>query len=268
MATGIPHGTLPGAGGPPEPGGNTAGPPSARPAGGWTPGRVVTVVLGSVLALISLGLLGGGGTALWADQALRHDGYVTTGTATYSTTGYALASERVDLGWGSLLTGLIGEVRLRVTPVAPGRPVFVAVGPADRVAAYLAGAAYTMVTGTGPDDRVSRSGAGRPEMPQTAGVWAAEVSGTGTQTLRWTAQAGGWTAVAMNPDGSPGLTVYADVGVSAPRLFELAVDLIIGGIAAGALAGAMILVPVRLAAGRGDRDDGRARQLPHREATG
>jgi len=242
MATGIPHGTVPGTGWP--------GPPPG-PAGGWTAGRIVAVVAGALLALVSLGLLGAGGTALWADQALRHDGYVTAGTAAYSTTGYALASERVSLGWGWLLTGLIGEVRLRVTAAGPDRPVFVAVGPADRVASYLSGAAYTMVTGTGPGDQVSRSGAGRPGAPQTAGVWAAEASGMGTQTLRWTVRSGDWMAVAMNADGSPGLTVYADAGVSAPRLFELAVDLIIGGIAAGALAGALILVPVRLAAGAG-----------------
>jgi hypothetical protein len=57
------------------------------------------VVIGAVLALASLGLLGGGGTLMWADQALRQGGYVTTGTAAYSTTGYALASEHVDLGW-------------------------------------------------------------------------------------------------------------------------------------------------------------------------
>ena len=68
------------------------------------------MVIGSVLALVSLSLLGAGVTLLWAGQALRQDGYVTTRTATYSTTGYALASERVDLGWGWLLTGLIGEL--------------------------------------------------------------------------------------------------------------------------------------------------------------
>ena len=56
-------------------------------------------------------------------------------------------------------------------------------------------------------------------------------------------------AVAMNPDGSAGLTVRADAGVSAPWLFLLAVELIIGGIVAGALSAALIAVPVRLAAG-------------------
>jgi hypothetical protein len=248
MATGIPHGTIAGAGGLRRPE-DTPGPPPARPGGGWTAGRVITVVLGSVLALISLGLLGGGGTLLWADQALRDDGYVTTGTATYSTTGYALASERVNLGWGWLLTGLVGDVRLRGTSAVPGRPVFVAIGPAGRVAAYLSGTAYTTVTGTGTGGLVSHYGTVKPAPPQTAGIWISQAAGTGTQTLRWTAQAGDWMAVAMNPDGSARLTVRADAGVSAPGLFRLAVELIIGGVVAGALSAALVWVPVRLAAG-------------------
>lgn len=45
------------------------------------------------------------------------------------------------------------------------------------------------------------------------------------------------------------LAVRADAGVSAPRLFRLAVELIVGGIMAGALSAALIVVPVRLAAG-------------------
>ncbi len=248
MATGIPHGTIAGAGGPGGPD-DIAGLPSARPGRGWTAGRVIAVIIGSVLALVSLGLLGGGGTLLWADQALRHDGYMTTGTATYSTTGYALAGERVNLGWGLLLTGLIGDVRLQVTATTPDRPVFVAIGPADRVSAYLSGTAYTTVTGTGPGGLVSQHGTVRPAPPQTTGIWIAQAAGTGTQTLRWTAQAGDWMIVAMNPDGSAGLTVRAGAGVSAPSLFRLAVELIIGGIMAVALSAALIMVPVRLAAG-------------------
>jgi hypothetical protein len=248
MATGIPDGTIAGAGGPRGPG-DTPGLPPALPRGGWTARRVITVVIGSVLALISFGLLGGGGTLLWAGQALRQDGYVTTGTATYSTSGYALASERVNLGWGWLLTGLIGDVRLRVTAVGPDRPVFVAVGPADRVAGYLSGAAYTTVTGTGPGGLVRQHGTGRPAPPRMAGIWVTQAAGTGTQTLRWTAQAGDWMAVAMNPDGSPGLAVRADAGVSAPGLSRLAVELILCGIVAGALSAALIVVPMRLAAG-------------------
>ncbi len=78
MATG-PHGITAAAGDPRGPD-DSAGSAPQQP-GGWTVGRVISVVIGSLLALISLGLLGGGGTLMWADQALRQDGYVTTGTA-------------------------------------------------------------------------------------------------------------------------------------------------------------------------------------------
>jgi hypothetical protein len=248
MTTGIPPGAMSGVGGANGPGGSP-GPGSALPPGGWAPGRVVTVIIGSLLALISLGLLGGGASLVWADQALRHDGYVTTGTATYSTTGRALASERVSLGWGWLLTGLVGDVRLRVTAAGPGRPVFIGIGPADRVAAYLSGTAYTTVTGTGPGGMAGQHGTARPAPPRAAGIWVAQATGTGTQALTWPAQDGDWMAVAMNPDASAGLVVHADAGVSAPALFRLAVKLVVGGLMVAALSAALIWVPVRLAAG-------------------
>jgi hypothetical protein len=220
-----------------------------RPPGGWTAGRIAAVVAGAVLALVSLGLLGGGAAMMWADQAMRDDGYLATGTSTYSTGGYALASQPVELGWGWLMSGLIGDIRVRVTPVSPGQPVFVAIGPADEVMAYLSGVSSATVTNAGEGGLVSHYGTALPAAPRTTRIWAAQVSGTGSQTLRWTAQAGDWIAVAMNPDGSAGLTVRADAGVSAPGLFRLAVELIIGGIMAGALSAALIVVPVRLAAG-------------------
>lgn len=240
----VPNGSISGTS---APGGldHTAGSLPPRPRGGWTAWRVVTVVIGSLLALVSLGLLGGGGTLLWAGQALRHDGYVTAGTAAYSTAGRALASERVDLGWGLLLTGLVGDVRLRVTAASAGRPVFVGVGPADRVAAYLSGTAYATVTGTRGGLAV-HDGSGTIAPPGTAGVWAAQAAGTGTQVVRWTAQDGGWMAVAMNPDGSAGVAVRADAGVSAPGLVRLAAEVIACGIVLGALSAALIWVPFRL----------------------
>jgi hypothetical protein len=187
MVTGMPQGTAADSGGQ---GGSGGAGRLPGPGGGWTAGRVVTLVIGSLLALVSLGLVGGGATLVWADLALRHDGYVTTETAAYSTTGYALASERVSLGWGLLLTGLVGEVRVRVTAASPDGAVFVAIGPADRVAGYLSGTAYATVTGTGAGGAAVHEGAGRPAPPQTAGIWAAQAAGTGTQVLTWTAQDG------------------------------------------------------------------------------
>lgn len=240
MVTGIPRGTAAG----------VPGPPPVPARGGWTPGRVIAVVAGSLLALISLGLLGGGGTLLWATNALRQDGYVTTGTASYSAGGYAIASERVSMGWGVLLGGLVGDVRIRVTPVTQDKPVFVAIGPADRVDAYLSGTAYTTVTGIGNGRLAVHDGSSLPAPPRSAGIWVAQATGPGTQVLRWTAQEGNWTVVAMNADGSAGVRVRADAGVSAPGLTRLALQLIAGGMIGGALSAALIWVPVRLASKR------------------
>ena len=176
MATG----TRPSAGIPP------ATPPAPeRPPGGWTAGRIAAVVAGAVLALVSLGLLGGGATMMWADQAMRDDGYLTAGTSTYSTSGYALASQPLELGWGWLVTGLIGDIRVRVTPVNSGQPVLVAIGPADKVTAYLSGVSYATVPNPGQNGLVSHYGTVIPAPPRTARIWTAQVSGTGTQTLRW-----------------------------------------------------------------------------------
>jgi hypothetical protein len=148
-----------------------------------------------------------------------------------------------------LLMGLVGDVRVQVTATNPDRPVFVAIGPADRVRAYLSGTSYTTVTGADTTAMTSHPGTARPAPPQTAGIWVAQAAGTGTQVLQWTAQEGNWAAVAMNPDGSPGVSVRADAGVSAPELFWLAFKVITGGLFLGLLSAVLIWVPVRLASG-------------------
>ena len=63
---------------------------------GWTTARIVSVVAGAVLVVLSLGLLGTGGTALWA-QTRRRGGYVDLGTASYSVPGYAIATDAVEM---------------------------------------------------------------------------------------------------------------------------------------------------------------------------
>lgn len=232
--------------GPPAPPGRPV-PAAAR--SGWTPGRVVTLVTGSVLLVASLVLLGGGGALTWADQE-QHGGYLTTGTATYSTAGYALASDPVGVhgGWG-WLGRLVGQVRIRVTATSPAKPVFVAIAPAADVSRYLTGVGYTTVTAFGDHAVTQHLGIAVPAPPAAAVDWVAQAQGTGVQTLRWTVRSGDWVVVVMNPGGSPGVTVRADVGVSSPALPWLAGELLAAGIMAGLLAALLIFLPVRLAAG-------------------
>jgi hypothetical protein len=224
---------------------------------GWTAGRIVALVAGSILILISFVLLGGAGVLTWADQE-QQGGYLTTGTAMYSTDGYALVSNPVNLhgpwGW---LGRFVGDVRIRVTATRPGRPVLVAVGPVGDVSRYLAQVSYTSVSALGDHDVTQHRGSVVPAPPFTALNWAAQVRGAGTQTLLWTVRGGDWMVVVMNPDGSPGVTIRADAGVSSPVLPSLAGELLVVGIMAGLTGAALVLVPIRLATG-GRKHDGLA----------
>src|SRR5215475_13044767 len=154
---------------------------AARPPG-WTGGRITALVIGVLLALVSLGLLGSGGTVLWADSSQRDAaGYLTTGVHEFATSGSALATERIDLG--SAGTGwlyspaLLGTVRIRVTPVHPGPALFVGIGPSASVDRYLAGVSHTVISDFW-GDKVQAIGGGAPRSaPGAQGFWAASASG-------------------------------------------------------------------------------------------
>jgi hypothetical protein len=247
MAADIYHGAGSGVGDPVPP----SGPELVQVGEGWTVARLVTLVAGSVLILLSVVLLAGAGVLTWADQAQQR-GYLTTGTATYSTAGYALTSNPATLhgpwGW---LGRWASEVRIRVTASRPGAVVFVAVGPAGDVSRYLTGASYTSVTALGDQDVTIHPGAALPAPPATALPWTTQASGTGTMTLRWPVSSGNWLLVVMNHDGSPGVAIRADVAVSSPVLPSLAAGLLVGGLAGGLVGAALVVVAARRTAGMG-----------------
>ena len=81
-------------------GASAPGPGSGSDPGGafgWGAGRIIAIVAGALLILISVGLLGVGGVAVWAGFQ-RDGGYVTTDVQEFSASGSALATDPVDLG--------------------------------------------------------------------------------------------------------------------------------------------------------------------------
>jgi hypothetical protein len=208
-------------------------------------------VLGSVLAMAAVGLVTGGGALLWAGQTQRQGDYLTSGTATYATKGYALASDTVKLpagSWSGLGKSLAGKTRIRVTAADPARPVFVGIAPAAAVTRYLSGVRYSTLTSpAGPTVAITHRGDAVPDVPASGSFWTAHAAGTGSQTLVWTARAGNWVVVAMNPDGSAGLTVRADIGAALPGLPWIAGGLLAGGILLAIGGVLLIVIPVRRA---------------------
>jgi hypothetical protein len=242
-----PEEAAPGGPSEPEPSGRGV---ASRPSG-WTVGRIVSVVIGAVLVVCSLGLLGGGAGAVWATTAHRHGGYVDLGTQTYRTTGHALASRQFELyapaGSWDRAQSLFGTVRLRVTATPGGAPVFAGVAPAGAADRYLSGVAYATVTGiTGDHRSFAGHAGGAPAVPPAqARIWAAKAAGPGTQTLTWPTAEGRWTVVVMNANGSAPVSVRVNVAATLPALPWVATGLLIAGVvflAAGAL---LIALPVR-----------------------
>jgi hypothetical protein len=229
-----------------------AGAPPGGPRAGWTAGRIAAVVAGAVLALCSLGLLGAGGTALWADTAARQDGYVDLGSATYATGGHAISSDTVELhaagsGWDAARS-LFGTVRIQATSTAGG-PVFIGIAPAGAASGYLAGVQYATVHGApGTTDQYTEHAGAAPAVPPArAPIWDARAAGPGTQTLTWPVRSGNWTVVTMNADGSAPVSVHVSVAATLPALPWIAAGLLAGGVIALAGGVLLLVIPIRRA---------------------
>ena len=206
--------------------------PSASGRSQGSAGRVIAIVVGALLVLVSLTFLGSGIYGLWADRTQRDGGYVTSSEQQFSTAGSALVTVPTHLG--SAGTGwlyapsLLDKVRIRVTPQGSG-PVFVGIGPTGSVDRYLAGVGHSTITDFWSGQATAVSGGAAPTAPGAQHFWVASATGTGQQTVVWKPKDGSWSVVVMNANGGPGVNVGADLGARIPALPWVVLGLIIAG---------------------------------------
>lgn len=236
--------------------------PAAHPSD-WTGDRIAALVIGALLVLVSLALLGGGGTGLWADLTQRDAGYVTTGAHEFSTSGSALATERTHLGSAGVgwlySPGLLGKVRIRFTPVSAGPALFVGIGRSTDVDRYLAGVNHTLISDFFAN-KVEAVGGGTPRSaPGAQDFWVASSTGPGARTLKWDPHNGSWTVVVMNANARPGIAVRADLGARMPTVLWIAIGLLVAGAVFSAGGGLLIAGAIRgRRAGRANDDERRS----------
>jgi membrane protease YdiL (CAAX protease family) len=207
-------------------------------------GRIVRLSIGTLLVLVALLLLGVGGTGVWGDRTQRDAGYVTTSVHDFGTTGAAVATEATNLGSPGVdwlySPSLLGELRIRVTPLNSRSAVFVGIGPSAEVDRYLTGVDHLLVTDFFRAKAKAIAG-GRPRStPGRQHFWVSSASGAGAQTIRWKPTKGSWSVVVMNADGKPGVAIGADLGARMPAVLWIAVGLLVGG--AVFMAGAVLLI--------------------------
>ncbi|MEX1279099.1 MAG: DUF4389 domain-containing protein [Acidimicrobiia bacterium] len=207
-------------------------------------GKVVLAVVGGFLALVGLAVLVGGGALLYAWGVERDEGgFFTSPSVTLESAGHAVVSEEIDLGSrpGDVLpTGRFGTVRLEA---AADDAAFIGIGPETDVADYLDGVAHNEVTriDTGGVTYRSISGDATPAPPGDADFWVASAEGSGDLTVDWEVERGRWAVVAMNADGSAGVSVDVSAGVTTAWLIPVAIGLMVGGFLLAGL-GAVFLI--------------------------
>jgi len=220
--------------------------PGAVPARKWTAGRIVAIVAGSILALISLGLLAGGIGGIIIDQTQRNaDGFLMSPTEEFDTGTYALVSETLDVGaevpqW--VIDELVGTVRIESESE---RPVFIGIASDADVNSYLGDVRRAVVTDLDDPDYSPRPGEPPSSPPTEQGFWVASTSGAGDQVLDWDVDDGDWVIVVMNPDGSAGVTADLRIGAELDPLIWIAIGFVVGGLLVGAGAAALIYVGSR-----------------------
>jgi hypothetical protein len=216
-------------------------------------GRVILIIVGSLLSLFGLAIAIGGGAVLYADQALTDDsGFINSSYQRFPTPTYALTSDSLDVvgSPGDILRhGDFADVRIRTRDVPPGRPVFVGIGPTDRVNEYLSGVGRTRVDDLDYDPfriRSTTTTGGAPSRPpgdQT--FWAAKAEGSGAQSVTWSVESGNWSVVLMNADGTRPVAAQLSLGVKISSLFWIAIGLLIGGVVILGLGILMIVLAAR-----------------------
>jgi|tagenome__1003787_1003787.scaffolds.fasta_scaffold20865900_3 hypothetical protein len=215
-----------------------APPPSRTPSGTWP------MVWGAVILLVAVSLLVGGAATLRALAHRDSGGYLMTGTHRIATPANGLVSERLDIGSDWPFAGDVATGRVEARS---SQPVFVGIGRSDDVDRYVAGFAHTEITDIDTDPFRLTShvvpGSAQAGAPGQQSFWRVKASGAGVQAVKWPVEAGQWSVVIMNADGSPRVDVQTRLGVRVPAARWAGIGLLV--------VGGLVLIPGALLVRRG-----------------
>jgi len=216
-------------------------------------GRVIALIVGSLILLIGVALLFGGGTIVGVDRAFTDaDGFLTAPPARFARDTYAVTA-RVLLE-GDWIWWYKHPTAAQVRMTGEG-PLFLGIAARADVETYLTDVSHSQIDDLDFNDCRGTCawtteyrdviGSSTPAPPTEQTFWRASVSGEGTQTLRWTIEPGDWILVAMNPDGSRGIDLEGAFGVEAPWLLALGIGVLAGGVFLLAIGLVVVLIVAR-----------------------
>lgn len=224
----VAEGTPPAASAPPA-----SAPPTPAATGRWTAGRVVSVVLGSILLVAGLGMAPAGAAGLWYDRTARDtSGYLGTSTERFTSSGYAISTATMHFDGPDWVNRVLGDVRITAESTN-GVPLFVGIAPQHDVLAYLDGVEHTVLHefGTRGDRTADElSGHAPATLPGEETFWTTHAAGNGELVVDWAPRAGDWTAVVLSADGSRGVQADLSAAATFPWLDDAAIVLLASGL--------------------------------------
>lgn len=216
-------------------------------------GRIVLLVFGILFVLISLGLLGGGGVILAAENAFKDDqGYYNTGMISVESSGAAIVTGPAEIN----LNGMwmpnrnLATIKISAFNRNSSQPIFIGVADTARLDNYLKNVSYSEARGfnSHPEDVYYRNYTGTSTVaaPTTQNFWDASATGTGTQTMTWDVASGNYTFILMNADGTSPVDARVSLGIKVPEIVRsIGIGLLVGGIVVILIGAAMIFFAAR-----------------------
>ena len=230
----------------------TAPPPPRTHRHGWTFGRVVSLVAGSVLVLCGLGFATGGAALVVADQVGRDDqGFLMAPEERLDSDGFAITSQDAQVHTDGTLTwlpdDLIGDVKVSAEGDGDAE-LFVGIAPSADAETFLDGVRHDTLLRVieGVPAYLPHGGSSPATPPLEETFWAAKATGD-EPDLTWTLEDGDWTVVLMNADGSAGVSADVSAGAEVPWLSGLIAGLFVLAVLLVAAGTVLIVVPVRSA---------------------
>jgi hypothetical protein len=222
--------------------------------------RVLLVIIGALAGLAGLYCAGSGFVTY---RAVDSDGFITSDRAVLVSSALAITTQAVEIETQSRnLSSGSALIRVRASR-EDGGPVFVGIGRADLVQAYLLGSRYEALTDIqfSPFEFNSRTVPGRStedllDPPESrSDIWAASSAGTGLQETRYsvvkdeTGRVVDHIVVIMNADPSAGVAVEAEYAVKYPRLRGTGIAFMVVGTIVCLLGVLAVVVGVRSGGG-------------------
>ncbi len=199
--------------------------------------KLLVGLLGITGALVAAGLLIGGGTLLWVDEAMTDsEGFINSKSVGLGTETYAITTPPAEVEIeipGPIDAGTVATLRISAENRESEKGVFVGLAEVADLDGYLGGVAYDEIVKLEAEPfeatLVTHPGVAAPQTPAAQAFWTASAHGVGPQTFTWDVESGDYALVLMNEDASSGVQVKTVVGTRVPVIRPIGTSLLIAG---------------------------------------